>query len=128
MYFEVRKIKDFYNKIDSFISKERLPNSFGNSWLENIVDGFGFNYKEIPCRGSISYFPELGEDGIYDRIYLATETAWQPMTEMWDKIITKYYPSITYVLLAEEQGCALYINTDITGEDFPGSSTLSKSQ
>ena len=37
---------------------------------------------------------------------------------MWDKIIEKYYPSITYVLIAEECGNGIYINTDLTGDDF----------
>ena len=98
------EIKDFYNKIKSFISKERVPNDFGNNWLGNIVDGFGFNYDEIPCRGHIDYFPETEED---DRLELSTETAWYPMTEMWDKIIEKYYPSITYVLISEECGMGI---------------------
>ena len=90
------EIKDFYNKIKSFTSKERVLNDFGNKWLGNIVDGFGFNWEEIPCRGRMNYFPE-----------------------MWDKIIEKHYPSITYVLISEECGMGIYINTDLEGEDFP---------
>ena len=112
------EIKDFYNKIKSFTSKEHIPNDFGNFWLGNIVDGFGFNYKEIPCRGRIYCFPEPEEDVNQGRLELSTETAWRPMTEMWDKIIEKHYSSITYVLIAEECGCELYVNTDLTGDDF----------
>lgn len=112
------EIKDLCNKIKSFVSKERVPNDFGDSWLGNIVDGFGFDYNEIPCRGFIDYFPEIDEDTDPGRLELSTETAWGPMTEMWDKIIEKYYPSITYVLIAEECGMGIYINTDIEGEDF----------
>lgn len=112
------EIKDFYNKIKSFVSKKRVPNDFGDSWLGNIVDGFGFDYNEIPCRGFIDYFPEIDEDTDPGRLELSTETAWGPMTEMWDKIIAKYYPSITYVLIAEEPGCNLYVNTDTEGYDF----------
>ena len=110
------EIKDFYDKIKSFTSKERIPNGFGNAWLGNIVDGFGFNYNEIPCRGSITY---LNIEDALDRLGISTETAWEPMTEMWDKIIEKHYPSITYVLIAEECGMGIYINTDLTGDDFP---------
>ena len=112
------EIKDFYDKIKSFTSKERIPNNFGDYWLGNIVDGFGFDWKEIPCRGYIDYFPESYDNNNPDRLELSTETAWEPMTEMWDKIIEKYYPSITYVLIAEECGMGIYINTDLTGEDF----------
>ena len=112
------EIKDFYDKIKSFTSKERISNSFGNFWLGNIVNGFGFDYNEIPCRGLVTYFPETEEDTYPDRLELSTETAWYPMTEMWDKIIEKYYPSITYVLIAEECGNGIYINTDLTGDDF----------
>ena len=111
------EIKDFYIKLKSFTSKERIPNDFDNFWLGNIVDGFGFDYNKIPCRGFIDYFPELKETDP-DRLEFSTETAWEPMTEMWDKIIKKYYPSISYVLIAEEPGCGLYINTDLEGEDF----------
>lgn len=112
------EIKDLYDKLKSFTSKERIPNDFGNFWLGNIVDGFGLDYNEIPCRGRIDYFPESEEDVNQGRLELSTETAWRPMTEMWDKIIEKYYPSITYVLIAEEPGSNLYVNTDIEGYDF----------
>lgn len=110
------ELKDFSNKIKSFTSKERVPNDFGDNWLGNIVDGFGFNWEELPCKGSITYF---NPDDVPERLELSTETAWYPMYEMWDKIIEKYYPSITYVLIAEECGMGLYINTDLTGDDFP---------
>lgn len=112
-----KEIKDFYNKIKSFTSKERIQNDFGDYWLGNIVDGFGFDWREVRCKGHISYFPEL-EETDPDRLGLSTETAWYPMTEMWNKIIEKYYPSISYVLIAEEPGCGVYINTDIEGYDF----------
>lgn len=112
------EIKDLYDKLKSFTSKERISNSFGNFWLGNIVNGFGFDYNEIPCRGRIDYFPEL-EETDPDRLEFSTWTAWEPMTEMWDKIIEKYYPSITYVLIVEECGVGIYINTDLEGEDFP---------
>ena len=109
------EIRDFSNKIKSFTSKERVPNDFGDNWLGNIVDGFGFNWGEIPCKGSITYF---NPDDVPERLELSTETAWNPLTEMWDKIIEKHYPSITYVLIAEEPGMGIYINTDLTGDDF----------
>lgn len=112
------EIKDLYDKLKSFTSKERIPNDFGYCWLGNIVDGFKFDWKEIPCRGRIDYFPESYNNNNPDRLELSTETAWEPMTEMWDKIIEKYYPSITYVLIAEECGSNLYINTDLAGDDF----------
>ena len=111
------EIKDLYDKLKSFTSKERISNSFGDSWLGNIVNGFGFDYNEIPCRGRIDYFPEL-EETDPDRLEFSTWTVWEPMTEMWDKIIEKYYSSITYVLIAEECGMGIYINTDVEGENF----------
>lgn len=76
------EIKDLYDKLKSFTSKERISNSFGNFWLGNIVNGFGFDYNEIPCRGLVTYFPETEEDTYPDRLELSTETAWYPITEM----------------------------------------------
>lgn len=113
------EIKDFYSKIKLFISEERIPNGFGNFWLGNIVNGFGFHYmdKEIPCRGLIDYFPEP-EDTDPCKLEISTETAWCPMPEMWDKIIEKYYPSISYVFISEEPSMGIYVNTDIDGYDF----------
>ena len=37
------EIKDLYDKLKSFTSKKRISNEFGNFWLGNIVNGFGFD-------------------------------------------------------------------------------------
>ena len=50
---------------------------------------------------------------------MSTHTAWTYMNEMWDEILTKYYPSISYVFIAEEPGSEIYVNTDLEGSIYP---------
>lgn len=109
------EIKDFCDKIKSFTSKERLPNGFGNDWLGNIVDGFGFNWNRIDCGGQALSVTEVEKYLSEAKFSVNVMTAWRPMTKMWDKVIEKYYPSIRYVFLAEEPGNEIFINTDKEG-------------
>lgn len=115
----VDEITNFHDKLISLTFKERIPNGFGNSWLGNIVDGFGFNYNEIPCRGEVDYISDIGECCDENEFYITVHTAWEYKNEMWDKIIAKYYPSIKYMFRAEEPGSVIYVNTDIGGHIFP---------
>lgn len=73
-----KDILDFYSKIDKFISEECLSNGFGNSWLGNILNGFGFDVEtcEIQHRGLVTYL-NLNDisEGINPIIMLSTETA-----------------------------------------------------
>ena len=96
----VDEIPNFHDKLISLTSKECVPSGFGNSWLGNIVDGFGFNYNEIPCRGEVDYISDIGECCDENEFYITVHTAWEYKNEMWDKIIAKYYPSIEYVFRA----------------------------
>lgn len=112
------KSSDLLSKIKEYTSENFKENGFGNSWLGNVMEGFGYNVdsEETPrCRGSITDICDESEDGF--TIY--TETAWVPMTKMWHKIIEDYYsdnegnPLIYFDWIAEEFGCDVYCTNNI---------------
>lgn len=121
-YGDENAVKKLGKDIKKFTSKNYMENGFGTNWLGNVVLGYGFPYEEcdFTFRGAIIDFEENG--GV---LYVTTETAWAPMTEMWDAIFEKHFKSengetsIHYVFIAEEPGNEVYINTDIKGEFFP---------
>lgn len=112
------QLTDFYNKLKEYTSENfNTKNSWGNDWLGNIVMGFGFDPDKdnIRCRGCITF---IDDELIGDSFALDTETAWVPMTGMWNSILSKYYPDIEYVFQAEEQGCEIYLTSDIDRNFF----------
>lgn len=117
-YGDDAAVKRLGSDIKRFTSKNYMENGFGKNWLGNIVLGYGFHYEgsSFIFRGSIT---ELEENG--GVLYVATETAWGPMTEMWDAIFDRHFQSdddenqIGYVFRAEEPGNGVYINTDTKG-------------
>ena len=114
------EVESFHARLEEILTKSPvMENDFGSSWLGNIVADYGFDWSAGNCRGSVEYIgPIEDNDDIYSFI-LTTETAWEPMPKMWDEILKKEYPSITYVLFAIEEGTDLYVNTDIQGKYFP---------
>lgn len=109
------QITDFYNRIIEFTSHEsKTRNDFGKKWLGNIIEGFNLEKVEnIRYRGWIDIC-----DKTENSFSLYTETAWVPMTRMWNVIIEKYYPDIRYVFEAEECGNQLFVTSDADGEYF----------
>ena len=51
-----------------------------------------------------------------DHVRIDMETAWAPLPEVWDIMAKKY--DLSYVYIAEECGCEVYVNTDATGKFF----------
>ncbi len=119
--FEGKKdeVLKLYEKIKYLLSNKASScvESSGN-WLGHILIEHGFDWTDAPCRGSIDDFSEvtLKEDKAY--FELIVTSAWEPLTKMWDLIIEKHYPSISYVFLAIETGAGLFINTDISGKHY----------
>ena len=121
-YGDSAAIKTLGKDIKRFTSKNYRENDFGKNWLGNVLLGYGFAYEgnSFSFRGSI-----LDMEEGKDCLFLSTETAWAPMPEMWDAIFEKHFKAedetilISYVFLSEEPGCALYVNTDMSGQIFP---------
>jgi len=51
-----------------------------------------------------------------DHVRVDMETAWAPLTEVWDLMAEKY--NLSYVYIADEPGCEVYVNTDSAGRFF----------
>lgn len=125
----LRQIQDLYIKLKSFgtagsILGEPVKNSDGSyvpqDWYGNLLMMCGVPEKDIECRGSIQDVQWV-DDGIEDGgwIKIGTETAWTPQVEdIVGRLLEDYYPDLRYEFIAEESGCEIYINTDISGRFF----------
>lgn len=113
-------IYQFQKNLIKCTSLEALPNDFGKNWEGNVAFGFGLDYGKFCCRGEIETIYEIqkGKNG-FDWFSVDCFDAWEPNHELIDAIIDKFYPSITYELMAEEPGCEVFINTDEEGKYFP---------
>lgn len=79
-------------------------------WLGNVA-------KEFDVQANTGGDIEDFDDEVY-RVWQSDR--WTPNVEIWRQIIDKYYKNkISFVYIAEESGCGVFINTDETGEYFP---------
>lgn len=107
----VKELERLYNTIYSLWKTPAI-----NVWLEEIALIHRLNSAKISCEDEISYIGDY-ENGD-TRFRISTITAWEPTNELWDAVI-KQYTGIRYVYVAEQQGCDIFVNTDIKGICFP---------
>lgn len=111
---EANEIKVFHDKLNEWITLAKERNEEYPYWLTHILKGAGLAdaidnpdpEKCIRCRGQITYIEELTEgDTTMD---IDVETAWCPMTKIWQAVIDKLNLSIKFSFMAEEHGCGIY--------------------
>ena len=126
---ELKKLKSRLEAAQKYIKTE---SDFGQYWLGNILVSMrllplkdvrkGIIPGNLHCRGSIEN-SEFVIDRLPDksggRYYFTfeTETAWGPMTGLWEAVLGKF-KTLKHVYAAEECGCELFINTDEEGMFF----------
>ena len=124
---EKEEIKDLHEKIEEWTSKNYEENGFGVTWLGNILYGAGLGDRlkadnnVLRCRGEITYLGELETfpDSEEALLKLDVETAWCPMTLMWNAVIEAMgYKTVGFSYCAEEPGCEIYEIYDPYGGDF----------
>lgn len=102
---------------------DTIENGFGDTWLGNILIKTGLKHtisskkpeNALSCRGIVM----LGEK-TDTTLSLSTDTAWQPMPQMWAVIIRKLNLNIEFSFSAEEPGNGLYYVYDPHKyNDFP---------
>jgi len=120
-YGNKNEILEFYNRLKRILdSPNHISNKFKKSWLGNILMDYGFDWENAPCRGNVDDIADdVTVEGNEACFSLNTTSAWSPLTEMWDLILKKEYPSVKYVYLAIEPGAGIFINTDTSGKYLP---------
>lgn len=128
-----KDIKTFYNMLMDWTNKVVIETAFGPYGLANIMVQAGFRdniilnsedkpEKHIACRGSITDIEDMNFDDYDDtdedvNFYLVTDTALEPMVQMWREIIKKYnLESIDFGFIAEEPDNGLYLVLDTFDE------------
>lgn len=119
----IEELKKFEELLDKWTSYKYEENDFGLDWLGNIVGNSGIGTidtgadTDLPCRGSLlSTDTNIYKDG--DAVLsLQTETAWEPMLDMWVKLRDKYLPDAEITYAATEPGCGLYLTNDPSYKD-----------
>lgn len=119
-------IEKFHTQLNEWTSKTFINTDFGETWLGNILYGAHLSYlvddtnnDGVRCRGWLTEIGEL-EEGIDDvcTFSIYTETAWVPMSRMFDEVIKKLKYNIKYAYQAEEPGWGLYEIYDPDGLEF----------
>lgn len=116
-YGDEREVEDTYQKIKKSTTEEYTKSmkessvSFGNDWLGNIADIYGYNYNDIPCRGMLEGDLEYNKEN--NNFNFEISSAWSFNNEMWDRIIHDNYNNLNYVFIAEEPNMGYYENSDL---------------
>jgi hypothetical protein len=94
-------------------------------WLGNLLCYFG-EYKEYEdltdrlkygCRGFVQDVGDIVADGNESSFSIAVEDAWGPHEYPIENLCRKF--GLQYVYCAEEPGCDVFVNTDISGKYYP---------
>lgn len=110
------EIESIHRKIKEWTSRNYVKNDFGKNWLGNIVEGAGFPYKLLACRGAITYMDEeitarQDEPGIY-YFQVQYESAWTDINGTWETILEKYASNCEIYYVAEELGNEYFVTND----------------
>ncbi len=79
-----------------------------NSGIDSIPDGKS-DFEKLYCRGYVvddTFYENVNE------ITIETETAWEPMLEMWQVLLDKYLPDAEFIYTAAQQGDGIYETND----------------
>lgn len=101
---------EFYKDLTKAL-EEKPEKGADKNWIGHLFVYKGIDCSKINARSFVQY-KEL-EDNY---VRLDNEDAWGPKTEVYNKIAEMY--NLTYVYIAEEPGCQVFINTDKSGDFF----------
>ena len=109
-----KEVRSIYSKMNR-LERRKTPlekSDFGITWLGCLVTILGADWKEVYCRGS---WNGLDFDG--NIVRFNTETANEPMNEVF-KLIKSIYPSLKIYYSAEEEGNCIFVTNDEEGKYF----------
>lgn len=90
-----------------------VDNGFGNIWYGCLVSVLDEDWEKVYCRGSWSDLEKIDDNTLswWD------ETAWNPLTEVFD-VIEKHFPDLKVYWICEEPGMAIYASNDVDHKFF----------
>lgn len=111
-----KEVLDLNKKMERLENRKKslVKNSFGNTWLGNLVKSLGGDWEKVYCRGEWRC-REYDEKN--NTLIFTTETAWREMVE-WRKFIESYYTTIKLLYVTEEPGMEIYQTNDKDGIFF----------
>ena len=111
-----RELSDLSKKMERLENRKEslVKNSFGNTWLGNLVESLGGDWEKVYCRGQWMCRVYNKEN---NTLTFTTETAWKEMDE-WRKFIESCYKTIKMLYVTEEPGCGIYQTNDLESVFF----------
>ena len=108
------EINSLYSTMKELDREGPKDNSdFGETWLGNLIEALGEDWKKVYCRGSF-YDLTLMSD---TELKYSTESAWDRPHEV-DDVLKRHFPSIEIFYIVEESGMELYYTNDASGAYF----------
>ena len=111
-----KELSDLNEKMEKLENRKEslVKNSFGNTWLGNLVESLGGDWEKVYCRGQWMCRVYNKEN---NSLTFTTETAWKEMSE-WREFIESCYKTIKILFVTEEPGCGIYQTNDLGGVFF----------
>ena len=111
-----KELSDLNKKMERLENRKKslVKNSFGNTWLGNLVESLGGDWEKVYCRGQWMCRVYNKEN---NTLTFTTETAWKEMDE-WREFIESCYKTIKMLYVTEEPGCGIYQTNDLEGVFF----------
>lgn len=107
--------RKLYDNVKHWTSFSTLETDFGDMWLGNIAINSGLvnaehiNDPDTPrCRGYICDISEFDDDCFE----VQEETAWVPMTNVWQRVVDLYNYDVEITFVGEESGNQVYLSND----------------
>ena len=121
-----KEIQDLTQKLENWTRKNYEENGFGTGWLGNIVGFAGLKrIDEIPekegglhCRGNLvelepNKFFETTYENDTGEIKFESETAWEPVPELWYAVLKKHAPHCKYYYQSQENQMGILESNDV---------------
>lgn len=114
---QLQKLYDTMTRVASMSPPGLIENSFGSSWLGNLVMALGVDplkQQNFRCRGEY-YSVDLNQSGY---LTFDTMTAWCEADDT-RHLIEQKFPGVHLYYISEEFGCGYWETNDLQGKYFP---------
>lgn len=114
---QLQKLYDTMARVASMSPPGLIENSFGSSWLGNLVMASGVDplkQQNFRCRGEY-YSVDLNQSGY---LTFDTMTAWCEADDT-RHLIEQKFPGVHLYYISEEFGCGYWETNDLQGKYFP---------